>query len=422
MDFVNKQKELSKVTEYDRNIKIQNISTWSLNVIPWEIYNKFWSVPYSIGFYLGLDILNIQQGDPQLSIFLTNYKDRGNINNYRKKLYMSALTTNVIENYEGKIDKFLDTVLEEFNKGKPILSSFKIALINFFLDIHVGTANHPNYVYKYFEIFIDIISYGNPDHPGRNDAMLFGNTIVPKVKEYFSKRNENIKENKDKTTILYFWNNVGLNPESLIMEAIHNIIAFSQFVNILYLLLKDKIENGYNFFSKIKDTSEPEDKLNVVREAYRLLVPNNMSFSCIKDNEVIQTRHLHKEIMIQNNPYHYQYNTDIYKNFRTNISNSSSDLLPIDNFNPNSIFTVSDIDNETILQKNNTKIIPIYSRPIYCPFGLGYRRCAGEIFNYYITLKIMDKYKDLNFYYKDINKDKVSLAPFLFVKDNIYSQ
>lgn len=261
-----KRVELAKVTAFDQALKIKYIPSrpvslpnppfpgqyppgaeypWSSTVIPSTIvpepkpatlpdrdgYKKFQSVQYSIGFYLGLDMATIDPKDPQLSVFLTNLEDRGN-DNYRKKVYMTALTTNIMENYSEKIDIFLNETLAGFiTYGKPVLSSFKTSLINFFLAIHIGYDQYPDYVFKYFETFIDIIGFGDPNRPGRDEAMIFGNSVVGKVREYFATRNNIIKDSGDKTTLLHYWHQAGLAAEGLVMEAIHNIIAFSQFNN-----------------------------------------------------------------------------------------------------------------------------------------------------------------------------------------------
>lgn len=52
-------------------------------------------------------------------------------------------------------------------------------------------------------------------------------------------------------------------------------------------------------------------------------------------------------------------------------------------YNLKSNLGVSKIDRETVLELENESNIPIQG-PKYCPFGLGYRRCAGENFVYFL--------------------------------------
>ena len=54
----------------------------------------------------------------------------------------------------------------------------------------------------------------------------------------------------------------------------------------------------------------------------------------------------------------------------------------------------SDLDGQTIIPSSHKKFIPVFDKPKYCPFGLGYRRCPAEIFNYFFTGKLMQKIGD----------------------------
>lgn len=511
-NFSEERAELKHVTDFDLALKIAYIPSrpvtlptppfppqypspdttypWTSPVIPAGViqgptppglpnndgYNKFQSVQYSIGFYLGLDMFTISPADPNLSVFLTNLSNRG-IDNYRKKVYMTALTTDILGNYADKIDVFLNETVANFTTySRPVLSSFKTSLINFFLAIHVGYDQYPEYVFKYFELFVDIIGFGDPNRAGRDEAMLYGHNTVPAVREYFAKRNEIIKQTSDKTTLLYYWHQAGLDPEGLVMEAIHNIIAFSQFNNTLFLLIRDKVQGTpnplppslvlpppfeyvkgpaikYDFFTRMKAAFTDAARIDVCREAYRLLVPNNTSFSRVvqanpNPNVTIQGRHLHQLLMINNEanivlpsqPYppntvipgqvaYFIYNTQRYAafqaDFTTNVCPVPSPPPPTANYNPADGFIISNIDNETVLQKCNPKMIPVYPKPTYASFGLGYRRCPGEMFNYFITIKMIQKYAGLNFYFVESpppGTQLVTLAPFFAAPDNIYAR
>lgn len=414
-------------------------------------YDKFQSVPYSIGFYQGMDMRNTAPTDPKLSIFLTNLRDRGP-DNYKKKVYMTALNAGNMIKYKEKIDNFINRFFNDItNYVNPVLSTFQDLLItDFFLPMHVGYDIYPDEVIQYFKLFVNRITRGDPDEPERNAEFMFGYQHVDCVKEYFRKRNNIIIESNDDTTFLYWWNIAGMNSENLVMEAIHNIIAFNQFTNCIYLLILDKLTGTpvpfppgaiiYNFIQEfINAIGNPDEQLNVVREFYRLTTPNGASFSRIVQATpnvppvTIQGRHLHKPIMVVNqaiasggNPLAYfTYDTAKYAAFNTNFDTTTCPIFPpgpANNYNPEDHFTDSPVDNETVLDLCNTQMFPVYPLPIYAPFGLGYRRCAGETLAYLVTVKLIDKIKYLNFEFRTPATDykQIGVAPFTLVRDNIF--
>ena len=103
---------------------------------------------------------------------------------------------------------------------------------------------------------------------------------------------------------------------------------------------------------------------------------------------------------------------------------------PTPAFNPADFFQVSPVDNETVIPKSNRQMQPVFDKPIYTPFGLGYRRCAGEIFVYLVTLKIFEKFQvlfndpqlsgDTRFEFRVGVYPPITPAPFTFVPDNIF--
>ena len=89
-----------------------------------------------------------------------------------------------------------------------------------------------------------------------------------------------------------------MDVDTAVFEAVHNALAFSQFVNLMHLLLRDSkfgylgfdslnqaasgnvIKTpGINFIRKLAETGNPFDKLDVVRETFRILLPNGFSLS-----------------------------------------------------------------------------------------------------------------------------------------------
>jgi hypothetical protein len=568
-----KRLELWKTTTFDLNLKIQYVTNqpldnfkpaphlqpqfpenptnlpvpygfipWSSNTLPWKAnlpskppgsfypipgnyYSKFQSVQYSVFFYLDIDMFTIPSNSPELTIFIKNFQDRG-YQNYLKKVYMSALTSDKMQYYEAKIDTMLNVAFTKFTVNQePVVSAFKDVLIKFFLDIHIGHDIYPDYVIEYFRNFIDVVGFGDPNRPGRNEIMLRGNQLAPSVKAYFRQRNDIVVATNDKTSIAYYWNLAGLPIESLLIECVHNIVAFSQYNNTLYRLIADKLWAGtdpsaprnvygfpplspnppngqpssptnhyggppnnrgnvpewypyppinqlalpipgfptagpVDFFAKLLAVNDPDPKiaaafrLNVVREAYRLLSPNTNAFSKLETGNPTdpptQCRHIWQQISILNTPLppnippqaqglakailFFKYDTSRYANFETSVLNYTPAPAPvpptIPSFNPADLFTVSPTDNNpayddgTVLEKDNPKLFPVFDSPLYLPFGPGYRRCAGETLNYFFTEKMITRFASLKF--KVMPLDVIdytkyqTVGPFTAVPNNIY--
>jgi hypothetical protein len=501
---------------------------WESIVIPWQAdqtpvplanpkpfpnnnwYDKYQSVQYSVFFYLGLNMFTIPPDSPQLTIFIKNFVDRGD-RNYLKQVYMSALTSEKMSFYAEKIDTMLNEAYTRFTVNhEPVISAFKEVLINFFLSIHIGEDNYPPYVLEYFATFIDIIGFGDTTRAGRNEAMIRGNYLAPRVKEYFEQRRVIVVANKDTSTIAYYWDLAGLPVQSLLIECVHNIVAFSQYNNTLYRLIADKLWAGtgpdaprnvygfpaptpnnppfgsppqtdrgnlpywypyppinqlalpsppfppisagpVDFFEKLIAAPTAADRLNVVREAYRLLSPNTNAFSKLQTGAVdfppTQARHIWQQISVFNEPLpfpvppefqslvkavlFFQYKPAIYDaDFRTSVEDFTP-LPPSEGLDPRNLFEFSPTDNNpeyddgTVLEKDNPKLFPVFDTPRYFPFGPSYRRCAGETLNYFLTEKLIKRFADLEWEVRPVLSPPdypsyETLAPFTAVPNNIF--
>lgn len=203
-------------------------------------------------------------------------------------------------------------------------------------------------------------------------------------------------------------------------------------------------------------------------------------------NQPIQSRHLHQLIMIQNDglallgipgqpaqdpldptdpniyPFgfklkYYRYNPSRYADWTTNLScpcvpdNDCSD--PETQFKPENLFKLIDEvdtsiipekyhDGETLIDLSNPKAFPMSEKtslyplgipgntgpktteqaPTYMPFGLGYRRCAGEQFAMLVTKKIMARFGDLTYEIRTPSTDYpvLGIAFVTRVPDNIF--
>lgn len=407
-------------------------------------YDKFKSVPNSILFYLGYDPDTVSPTQKDWTLFLRNFVDRGSsgvtgtplwqVTNFAKRQYMNAFAVDKMQFYLDKIHEFVMTSYSEVTVNRlPLVSSFEKNVVLFFLKLHIGVHQFPQYVIDYFTNFIRFVGIGDPNNAERNNLLMEGYLNASRVFDYFKEKATEAIGNNDTSTIAYWWNLSGLPLEALLFESVHNIVAFSQFNNVLYSVIYTTIvptnvilpSAPYpNFLNLYQAAPTSNEKLNVVREAYRILVPNSNSFSKVnpQDGVSLQARHLHQQIMITSSgglTGYFTYNTAQYAGFSTNFDGITG-LAVSNNFEVN--FPTSPLDQETVVDASRP-MIPIFPRPTYAPFGLGYRRCAGEIFVYLVTLLLFDQFKQSTYYIStDPNKQNiVYIAPFKGVPDNIYA-
>lgn len=364
--------------------------------------------------------------------------------NYQKKVYMNALSLDKLQFYIPKIKAFANRSFTEASTyDKPLTSSFQANVVLFFLTMHIGYQDYPDYVIKWFSDFIKFVGIGDPSNPERAELLMYGNTTAPSIFEYFREKNIEVVANADKSTIAYWWAQAGLSAEALVFECVHNIVAFSQFSNVLYSVvyaglhpvnpLSPLLPQYKNFLTEYRNAVTSNDKLNVVRESYRILVPNSVSFSLVKpvvpDVNVIKSRHFHQSIMVSNQPVpqvaqatsYFTYNPTQYNaDFNTNLDNLVG--LPI----VTDILTASvtsELDQETVIDESTSPIrpiVPIFPKPIYAPFGLGYRRCAGEMLVYLVTEELFEIFSTVDFEERAGTFPLISIAPFKRVLDNIF--
>jgi hypothetical protein len=461
--------------------------TGSINGYP-DQYDKLKSVPDSVIYYIGFDQKLILPKAESWTLFLTNFEDRGYsgeidapewmIANYQKKVYMNALSLDKLQFYIPKIEQFVNNSFSDVTTyGKPLTSSFEENLILFFLRIHIGNQDYPDYVIKWFSDFITFVGIGDASNPERSQLLMYGNTTSPKIFDYFEEKNIEVISNGDKTSIAYWWSQAGLSAKALVFECVHNIVAFSQFTNVIYSTVYAGLHPnnplfgpsgviaplpGFpqykNFLTEYAAASGApgatggNNKLNVIRECYRLLVPNSLSFSLVDpvvpdpDGNVIKSRHSHQSLMISNSsavgPYtnpplplpasvlaqfnqsynYFTYNPGQYDaDFNTDLDDLVGLQVVTDILDAS---ITSNLDKETVVDVTtlpSRPIVPIFSKPTYAPFGLGYRRCAGEMLSYLITEKLFDKFSTVEYEERPTaDYPLISIAPFKRVSDNIF--
>lgn len=189
-----------------------------------------------------------------------------------------------------------------------------------------------------------------------------------------------------------------------------------------------------DFFEKYKEATTDGERLDVVREAYRLLLPSNIWLSALetKENEgstldysdqnFDHRRSIHVPLIIQainddsydgtGLPFRtgaYEYGTERYQPDFDASAQATCPFLKNSKITPDN-FAASSIDGETMIPAGHEKLIPIYDKPKYAPFGLGYRRCAGEILNYSFLDLVLSNLADLEFEVRGDEYSKISAS------------
>jgi hypothetical protein len=528
----------------------QQVLGWQSNIIPWytgqpspnggvyanqspisgNYYRKFGSIPAVLAFFAGMDFNEVSSASPDLTVFLKDFQDRG-ANNLAKTNYLFAVTTDKMPFYVDKIRSMINEVFTAtVSGGLPVLSTFKQSLVKFFISIHTGQDAYPEFILRYFTMFIDVIGFiGQPKVSDQLRLWLLeGRRLQPLVRKYYAERTDRVLAEGDQSTFVFWWHQIGLAIPSLITESLHNIVAFTQFINTFYRIIVDKVWAGavppydpndpqsipcwfpptlipfiplegdleplsikpVDFFLRYDHQSDPAQKLNVIREVYRLLTPNSNAFSKVEGSGItdnIQGRHIWTQLMIAQQPileplqgrvpqelarvisyYTFRLNPALpalipgfqaYPGFDTVAYPDEAyhpHPPPTDtNENLNSIDFVefSPADNNpryndgTVLDRYNNRAQPVYNQedsqasnaaePLraslpfpYYPFGTSYRRCPGEIFSYFLTGLLVDKFARIDFEFRPVapccdpespKPDRyIAIAPLTAVFDNLY--
>ena len=431
----------------------------------WTGFDLWWLL------FIGMDPTTSASSDERNTVFGMNLQDRGP-NNLMKKQYMGALTCDKLPLYQAKFDKYIDKFIKDIRKGdKGVMGSWSKRSLELFFDIHLGDKDPPDYVKDYMTTFVDLQSPGTtPYIESKAEDLKRASCLSEDVRNYVDERLDSIIEDDENDTIAFHWLSFGLPKTAILAEIVHNFLAWGQYVNILYRVIRAKLQ-GYesmeyvdgtlqkfdpiDFFTLLKDAGDDDAlRLDVVREAFRLLLPAGDWFSQLEDTDtssegsfpvqddnynVKTSMHFPMYIQAMGDNYDMQtgmtdvakYDTSRYENFQAS-SCPFANTVDVDTF-----FKMSDIDGETIVPKDQTDFFPVFEtyETKYCPFGvgkawravtlsmqlnimhamwfvmihsvliycfflqpfrdrtiqIGHRRCPAEVFNLFMLQNLLDK-------------------------------
>lgn len=450
------------------------------NTLDPEVFVKDVSITTALGFTLNISMLEVDFAtDARITLFLKNLRDRGYLidsngikrNNMEKRRYMTALSSKVIMNrLLPKIDRLINEVYNDITIYKRgLLSAYDDHLLTFFLSTHLGDAKHPVFVESFFKNFSFIVSSWMPSEPLRNESILYNNANADCVIAYFTERMAHIMAVGDTTTLGYYWQSAGMSPETTVSEAMHNWIAYRQFMHITDLVAEQSIQKyGAQFRFILPDNNDfltlwgtmtegsEINKVNMWREMMRLLLPNNAWFSrkpnAQKDPaSVFYQRAINIPAFIQlgvasdspnftikGQAYASSFNLSRYSpTFDVRLSDSLDVTTSIDKRTDYILFNqtdtpaylsqvmremgISTVDSETLSHKDEANMFPVFDKPHYAAFGLGWRACAGQNLVTIYGVRFMEKFYKLRFIKNaSITSPMIPQAPLKSVPDNIF--
>ena len=355
-----------------------------------------------------------------LSIFVRPYDKRGP-NNLSKKIYMSALTPDLIETkYHSKIAGFLERFLAESHDGKPMLENYFDNYFNLYWDLYVGAKPDeiPDAVRQFSAAFSASAGFWFPNLEIMQQNYLRARKWRGATKEWLDNRVQTIADGKlsnaDSTFVYYWLKNAGSGEYfrriDVIFECANNLLATSHWgATLCYVAGKLEATDGdpdiKAWFARTmsngpdKSDGSPFTPLErFVMELLRVITPNPGSLSRLQGNNkllglsssAIVTPHLPANMDPRQWKNPTEFDPDRFKTARTSADNDearakqiglercpfSKEAFPVKDGRKveitNSVFgaAYSEVDG---------KPHPVVDTAGYASFGFGYRRCPGEL-------------------------------------------
>ena len=400
-----------------------------------------------------------------LSVFMQGYENRGP-NNERKKIYVSAVTPDLIATkYRPKLVRFYEKLFADSNSGKPLMRCYFDNYYDLYWDLHVGVTGDaiPAAVRQFSEGFNGVLGFEFPTSENVREYYMQARATREALKEWLDARVQAIIDgelpNADATFVYHWLKNGGqgenFRRKDIVFECFHNFLAFSQWGNMIYHTAEVLQAHGGNpemraWFEKTMlngpdqtdNSFTPLDRL--VMELFRTLSPNAGSLSTFQPQQQslsgepsnIYTPHLSTSM----DPRHWRdpqaFDPDRYLSAPTSVDNDGRRAeqaglarCPF----PKESFGFKDGRNGEVTNSAFGAVYgvvdgepyPVCDAAGYAPFGFGYRRCAGE----YLTVEFVKEFLravwkgKLTFEKRDLaTAAKVPVNPGTVLDDNIAFQ
>lgn len=397
-----------------------------------------------------------------LTVFMQGYENRGP-NNERKKIYVSAVTPDLIATkYRPKLIRFYDRLFADANAGKPLMGCYFGNYYDLYWDLHVGVtgAAIPSEVRQFSAGFNGVLGFKFPTSDVVREDYMQARATRQALKEWLDARVQAIVDGElpeaDSTFVYYWLKNGGqgehFRRKDIVFECFHNFLAFSQWGNMIYhtgVLLDAQRGNPIvrawfektmrNDPDQADSTITPLDRL--VMELFRTVNPNAGSLSTIRalqgslagESSTMATPHLASSM----DPRHWldpeTFDPDRYLTAATTVDNDEQRTLEAGLARcpfPKAGFAFKDGRDGQVTNSAygavygvvDGKSYPLPDTAGYAPFGFGYRRCAGE----YLTMEFLKEFlravwsRQLTFVTLDLAAPaKVPVNPGTVLNDDI---
>jgi hypothetical protein len=398
-----------------------------------------------------------------VTVFLQGLEKRGP-DNRRKRIYMSAVTPDLYrEKYGAKVAAFFDKLMSDENAGKPLMRPYLEAYWDLYWDLHLGVSHDqvPDRIRQIGNSFNTVLAYRDPTQRIVYDNYMIVHSNLGYLKSWIDEKISDLKagkvQNPDKTFAWYWIKNAGdgeyFAPKDVVFECFHNFVAFSQWGNTLYNIMRklgtstgDPEANSW-----FKKTMEGDfDNANgasftplerFTMELFRTISPNGGSISALTETRPpYYERHgyiVTPHTSTSKDPVHWKNPTDFdpsrYEHQPTSQDIDEAKALsmgfakcPFDKTG----FELQDgrkgsMENSafgTVFGKVDGKPLPVCDYAGFAPFGFGYRRCPGEQLTILAFADFLKKaWKDrLEFVELDLsNPEPLPIGPTTVIGDNM---
>jgi cytochrome P450 len=397
------------------------------------------------------------------SVFIQGYEHRGP-SNERKKIYQSATTPDLYTaKYEAKINRFYDRFFDAANAGKPLMHEYYANYFDLYWDLHLGVTGDavPADVRQFGASFTAVLGFWFPTLDVVRENYMRVRKLRQPLKDWIDSRVQAVIDGDlpdPEGTFVYYWLKNGGQGENfrrkdIVFECFHNFLAFSQWGNTIYNIVSrlnavdgDPAMRTWFERTMSKRPDEADDGAftpldRFVMELFRVISPNGGSFSTLEARShalgSAYSSILTPHAATSQDPRHWgnptEFDPDRYKTAPTSVDNDeaksreaglarcpfSSEPLAVKDGRQaeltNSAFgAVYGVVDGTAY--------PVCDAAGYAPFGLGYRRCAGELLTVSFMKELLRRIWNggLEIVTLDLqNPAKLPVGPGTVIDDNI---
>jgi hypothetical protein len=405
--------------------------------------------------------------DPKagVSVFIQGYEDRGP-DNERKKIYFSAVTPDLYSaTYAGKVGRFLALFFDEANTGQPLMRKYyEDYFDDLYWDLHLGVTGEaiPAEAREVRRAFIAVLGHWFPTSDVVRENFMRVRALRPILTDWIDHRVQGmdareVPDSASEGTFVHYWLKNGgggenFRREDVVFEVFHNLLAFSQWGNMLYQTMgKLEADQGdpdvKSWFTRTM-TEGPDEADGAaftpldrfVMELFRTISPNGGSFSDVDTMRGLEPRAagiVTPHLATSQDPRHWRnpkaFDPDRYKAAPTSADNDEAKCQEVGFARcpfPPTPFAVSDGRRAELTNSGfgavygiiDGRAYPVCDTAGYAPFGFGYRRCPGEqLTTEFLKQWLRTVWRDgIEFVRLDPKPlEQVPVAPRLVVPDNI---